>query len=230
MTRPVPWIVLVWCLVLVAGQARAGIVFDQGSPTGGLGHAISFRPDSDRPRLADDFLLSVDAYITGLTFWTLESGLWNGTLQYYLYADEGGLPSLTAFATGSAANVSREVTGTFTIGTQYRNSFEFESAVHLDANTVYWLGLFMESESPSDAIFWETTSQGFGSKVVRSEFSAGVPVWNPIGIDGVDQMAFQISGVEVTAVPEPSTLALCLAGAVALAGYRRRFNRPCSRP
>jgi len=182
--------------VVITSSAIGDTLFTNGEPTGGAGHWISFKPDSSRPRIADDFSIVETAVISTVTFWSLEQGNWDGSLEYFLFLDEGGLPSLTPIVTGNGQNIVRHIEGFFDGRTQYRNTFEPNVDVPfvlLDGG-IYWLGIYMGVETPNDAIYWETTPSGFGSSIVRAEHSAGMPIWNPIGIEGVNQLAFQIEG------------------------------------
>ena len=168
---------LVFALFGFVGRANAVLMlFDNGAPTGGVGHWISYKPDGIRPRIADDFVLPTDSAVTGVTFWTVESGDWDGVLEYYVFEDAGGLPSLTAKDSGNAVNISRQQTGSFTIGPQYRYSFNFEQPAFISGNQAHWLGLFVGTDTVNEGIFWETTAIGFSSKIVRAEFLAGAPI------------------------------------------------------
>ena len=112
---------------------------------------------------ADDFTLSKRSVIASVRFWTLESGVWDGSTQYAIYQDSAGSPG-SVVASGSVM-VSRTLTGlTGAVSlTEYLNEFDLPSPITLDPGT-YWLGLHMSADCvTNDGVFWETTSSTIGA-------------------------------------------------------------------
>lgn len=68
---------------------------------------------------AEDFVLSAatGTTLSDVHFWTGESGsTWDGTLNYYLFADAGGMPASSPFAQGAGTNVTKTSTSNMVAG------------------------------------------------------------------------------------------------------------------
>ncbi len=220
--------------LFLSNESYAMPLFDNGEPIGGNGQWIGIKRDGIRPRIANDFLLGETSLVTGMTLWTVEDGLWNGTLEYFIFEDDAGLPAndpLAGFTSGAAVNVTRELVGTFPKGQEYKYTFNFANPVVLLSSTVYWIGLHMDTvpgSSPTNAsngIFWEESSlPGFGAEMVISEGYTNIglgPYWQEIS-DGVPPRsdgAFLLHG---EAIPESAAVALMTLGLVGIGLARKK--------
>jgi hypothetical protein len=220
-------LVLLLSLGFFAGRADANgplVIFDGGAPDYPNGVGVT----SNLP--ADDFVLSTDSYLTDVHFWTLEgygapngSGTpWDGTLEYFLFADNGGQPAAAPFLSGNGQNVVKTNLGLTTINfpddfIKYGYRFDLETPELLSGGTTYWLGLHLVSDYTFNSIYWSGTFATFGSTFHTS--SGGTfDNWH----EGNFHLAFNLTG---TPVPEPSTLLLFGSGLVGLGFVRRKFKR-----
>jgi hypothetical protein len=151
---------------------------------------------------AEDFTLGATQQVTAANFWTLERpGQWDGTLSYFLFADNGGVPASAFFASGQGANVTKQTTGNSAFGyTEYAYSFDLANPVNLLASTKYWFGLHLSNNFDFDEIYWETTGSGFG---LQSKSSLGGTFDN--WINNGTQRAFNLTG-NAEAIPTPALL------------------------
>ncbi|MBL8746051.1 MAG: hypothetical protein JNK58_06815, partial [Phycisphaerae bacterium] len=137
---------------------------------------------------ADDFVLFEPTRVTGGRFWTLEIGAWDGTLEYRIYKDAGGLPGLQVAA--GLASADRTLTGRSAFGLiEQEWRFELPAPGLLLPPGTYWLGLHASADCGSfDGIYWENGSPAFGqSGQFRLNCAGG---WTSSSSD----RAFQICG------------------------------------
>lgn len=139
---------------------------------------------------ADDFIVFDNTRMTGGRFWTLDTGNWDGTLEYFIYSSAGGTPG-SLITQGLASSVDRQVTGRSNFGLTEREwRFEFPAPGILLPPGTYWLGLHASSDCASfEAIYWENSAVGFGANSVGSGNCSGV--WD---IATGAQRAFQLCG------------------------------------
>jgi len=189
-------------------SARADyIVFDNGEPS-----IYSYGNDILRWLQTDDFILTENTILTGAHFWTQETDLWDGTLEYFIFADDSGIPG-TIINSGDGQSVVKNATGGATPGSEeYEYSFMFETPIDLGAGEIYWFGLHLASGYPSEAEYWpwSTSVSGFGSTSFESE-GGTLDNWVNTGI----HRAFYLE-----AVPEPGTLSLVALGILSLVKSR----------
>ena len=201
-----------------AGQAHAGLIFDNGSPNQFSGNEMTGVIQ------AENFSLATAATVTDVRFWDVELlnvNTYTGSITWFIYANNAGVPG-AVIATGSTSTVSHVNTGiTAASGNlnEYVDNFSIGS-VALLANTTYWLGLHNGpvTHTSFDGMYWETTGTG------NAPSGEGFPLPSgPWASNGFEH-AFQLFS-NPAAVPEPSTLALCgVAGLLGL-GYRWRSRQ-----
>ncbi|GBL13159.1 hypothetical protein MTo_00449 [Microcystis aeruginosa NIES-1211] len=197
------------------GTASASIIFDGGGPDQQDGNEMTQWVQTE------DFILSQDigTRLTDVHFWTFEDpGAWDGTLDYFVFANAGGQPAGTPFAQGAGANVVKTATGNQTFGlNEYAYSFDLQTPLDLSANTTYWLGLHLSSNFDRDEIYWSwsTTTPGVGSTGQES-FGGTFNNWSNNG----QHHAFYLTGQKV---PEPaSVLGLLAIGALGAGAALKR--------
>ncbi|MHC4064257.1 MAG: choice-of-anchor R domain-containing protein, partial [Planctomycetota bacterium] len=158
--------------IATAGLAQAGpIIFDGGVPS--VLHAGN---ETTLWVQANDLVLSADGLVADGHFWTFESGTsWDGTLDYYFFADNGGQPG-APINSGSGVNIQRATTGVianrpgfaFHGFPEYEYSFDLATPLGLAGGTRYWFGIHLASGFPLDQIYWRTTDSGFGAPAYES--------------------------------------------------------------
>ncbi|WP_339912350.1 PEP-CTERM sorting domain-containing protein [Symmachiella dynata] len=202
-------------LVAAAGQVQAAVVFNNGAPD------QNNASDMTAWVQAEDFVLAEDTSVTDLHFWTIESGTnWDGTLDYYLFNDNGANPAVAPFASGAGQNVKKTATGNTAFGlNEYSYWVDLENPVLLTGGVTYWIGLHLSNNFDFDGIAWETTSGQFGTNG-NGSYGGTFDNWTT----GRQEHAFYLTG-EAPAVPEPSTFTLLSIGGLALVGYGWRRKR-----
>jgi hypothetical protein len=203
-------------VTLVAiGPASAVTIFDNGGPDQVSGNEMTHWVQTE------DFVLTTDSYLTDAHFWSVEGGSWDGTLDYFLFADAGGVPAAAPFATGSAVNVSKVATGNVLFfGSEYEYSFDLASPIPLSGGTTYWFGLHLSNNFDRDEIYWETTNVGLGASGSTGVESEGGTFGN--WFDNAQHHAFYLTG---RAIPEPTSLALAGVSLMGVLGCTRRGRR-----
>jgi len=195
-------------LVLTLAAKGNYVVFDNGEPS------IYVHGNGVVDRLhADDFVPTQDITLTKGHFWTLEFDPWDGTLEYFIFADNGGMPGAIMIS-GEGQSVVKSATGrATTIADEYKYSFEFETSIDLDAGETYWLGLHMAADYTGNSygIIWSDSITGLGYTCYES-LGGTLDNWVDSGI----HRAFYLEGI-----PEPGTLFLLGIGSLIL---RQKFS------
>jgi len=211
---------------MASGQASDPIVYDN-MPSGYNPDGItSSQLDTAYPfnsQVADDFVLSGDFFITGMT-WV--GGFFNGdpievpAWNLIMYNDAGGTPtgggladpSVSAFFIAMPGVVNRvdNGDGTFTWST------DFGSSIALTGGTTYWVAIQGEHFFPPQ--YGQAASLDQVGNFATSGFPLlGTDYWTGLPYDGVSDVAFQLHGV---VIPTPGALALI--GLAGLVSRRRR--------
>lgn len=219
------WAVAVFGLVLGLGdRSQAGIIYDNlGAASvnvyqvAGRSIALSFTTGSGRSIL-DDVTLKLTRFNNPL-----------GSITVSLLADSTQSPGGVLATIGTLADSAVAATGFSPL--DYRVAIT--GSYVLEANTRYWLQL---SSNDGSQIAWSQAQHpggtGTGGQYTAFATSGGVPTITPIGFSNTPtQMRLSVADappviMNPSVVPEPSSLALCLAGtAVGLAHAARKRRR-----
>jgi hypothetical protein len=195
----------VLALTILGGQtARAGIVFDSITGANSVG-LLSIA--SDGP-LGDSFSTVATSYLLSdvkVNFYN-PSATTTGSVTVTLYASNGVSPT-TALATLGTVNTSAVATGTFLV-----EDFSSFAPISLAPSTRYYI-ILSTTNSALDAVITNTLT----GPEVSSEFNY---------YNGTAQSNVSVGGtfeMQVSTVPEPSSLVLCgIAGLGSLGYYARR--------
>jgi hypothetical protein len=200
--------------LFAAPRAQAVLLFDGGASDSINGIEVTIRV------LANDFELPERSTVDSVEVWAQAGASWDGTLEYFFFADAQSLPADAPLATGLGANVTT-MPGTTAQELVYR--FDLEEPVVLEAGQRYWFGLHMKESFADDGnySFWSTSSLGFGETSASAE-GGNFDNW---GLAPNDE-AFRLYGV----VPEPAAPLLLVAGALALFAGRAPGARVARRP
>ena len=206
--------------MLAAGNARAGVIYDNGGPNqtaNQLADTTYFFTEA-----ADEFSLALGSNTVGDVHWwggcvvndagTLTTGTNcpTGAFTLNFYNDSGSNSPGTLFASYSVGNANQTASG-LTIAArggipEYSYS-TFIPALPLTAGTEYWLGI--SNTTTTDVVWgWEFTTQGTGDAY---QFGGGI--WNARS----NELAFNLTGV-----PEPGSLVMFGGAVFGLAAIRRR--------
>lgn len=168
---------------------------------------------------ASGFTLSQSATITDAHIWTRTADIsqWDGTIEWYVFADDSNKPAATPIASGLGTNIVHTATGnTYFNLNEYTFDFNLDTPVTLAANTKYWLGIHMESDYTNPTqIDWE----GIGGGYTYGSFEGTFDNWSAANFN---HFAFYLTST----VPEPATWGLMIAGFAGLgfAARRRRIT------
>lgn len=192
--------IVAFVLVSAVSLVHGAIVFDNGRYV----QATLVGNDVQRWLQADDFVLSEDASLTGVHFWTLEehSSVWDGTLEYYIFDDNNASPG-AVIASGDGQSIQKISTGVHTPGAaEYEYSFDLEGSVDLSSNNTYWLGLHLSADYPAEGTYWSCWWSPTVSNLYPGAYesaSGSMDNWVETNVD----RAFYLVGI-----PEPATVLL----------------------
>lgn len=204
-------------MVLFSNSVFASVVYDNGS-FGSSANDISVQ------MVADDFKLSTDTLLTGVSFYAFgDNGRytpWDGTIDYAIFRDGGNSPG-KLLVSGKGQSVSRDVAFDwgYPYGEQFRFNLTFQDPVLASKDTIYWMGIHLGSTYNYSRWYWNFTPAESGGNS-SSSFGGNLSNWtNWFNRD----RAFYLSGSPASSVPEPSMWAL-LTGAFLVLGFWRRRN------
>ncbi len=189
---------ITWLLVILAigfslsAQAQDDLLFDGGAPDRPLGLRIS---DIGFVVSAANFEATNEWRVTSAEFWSVEMPdmfEWDGTVSYFVFEDDAGLPSGSPIYSGQAQSIVKTPdsdVNTFYLGFKY--SFNFEVPLELEENTIYWLALNLgggETMYTTQAFWAATYSRVLNNAVI----SFNLINWSEYDFD----LAFRLYGSE----------------------------------
>lgn len=204
-------------LMLMATPASAATIYDNGGPLNGPSASGN---EATLWVQAEDFSLAgggsvggAGVYIAGLG----DLGNWDGTVEYFFFADAGGSPGALLTA-GKGQGITTTDTGLSWCcgGNSFLLEFTLESVFSALAGMDYWFGIHLSTNFDRDEIYWVRTS--FNSTTPGHESSGGTfDNWSNSSLEH----AFFLTGPAAT-VPEPGAIVLVAFGLLGVALMRRR--------
>jgi hypothetical protein len=192
-------------LAVVATAAQADLLYDNGGPDLENGNEMNNWLQTE------NFVVGTTSTVESIHFWTIENGTWDGTLDWWIFFDNGSGQPGALHSAGAAMNINRVATGNVALGayTEYEWTFDIDPSV-VAGGVPYYLGL---RSAGSNGMYWETTNSGNAPFGWESQ-GGTMNNWFNNG----EEHGFQING---TVVPEPATF-VAIGGLAALALLRRR--------
>jgi len=207
-------------LVTAGGSPAAAdpIIFDNGSflTDAGGDYVSDVDFGATGVQFADDFILGVPSFVTGVIWWGVYfPGGTPGTDDFTIeiYDNVGGFPALLPLVAFSIGTANRTDTGVDQGDGDDIYTFHADIAATLLAAGTYWLSIYNDTTLDGDDNWYWSRSSLTGND--RHRFGLSGP-WDD---DLPGEQAFQLEGEPV---PEPGTLLLLGAGAIAWPLVRRR--------
>jgi hypothetical protein len=205
-------------LLATATPSAAQIVHNNGAPNGQAGFDIF-----NDFRAADDFTVTGSLGFDLIRFWGLlpAGSTYAPTIFWQILTDAGGVPGSSAVASGSVLAQSTLRTA-LPVGF---DSWQFDLAIgpQILGPGIFWLALHDGAigDITDSSLLWEVTGSQIGSQFAV-DF---IPANDWTGNWGGD-LAFQLESTpQITATPEPATMALVGTGLFGLAAARRRRRK-----
>ena len=188
-------------LIPVSQNALASdpIVFESGGNPSLVDNVVT-----DQGAAAGDFILDEESIITDFHFVFRNDGGWDGTMTYFIFADNGGKPG-GVLKTGDAKMLDMQ----FISGDDYMTWFDLEESVKLDAGTTYWFGLHTSADFIDDGkIGWDLSTEIFGNGLCFTVFDnlndwicdSGGDVWFQLSGHSTKAVAGEIIPIESTSL------------------------------
>ena len=223
MLRTASWFCVVSAFSLVSAQA--GVIYDNGVGPSDISSGYTSDFDGGQ-QLADDFTLQPgqntirDVHWLGNWSTTIDPSTVTDDFSIRFFADIGGSPNSTILHDYYVGNVVKSDTGsTFNGKAIYSYAAAIPDTVLTDSQT-WWISIVNDSVSVSGSWAWVGDLTSIVGTTAHRSLDGNS--WSTNSSSG---LAFQLTDDAAPPVPEPSTIALILIGALGLTGYQLQRRR-----